>query len=278
LRAYVAQIDDIVGQTDWNGNKLIDGSYETSKLTFQTGGGADNVTDLNGMKDMSATTVNGLKLAFNATGSVLQESFDGGSVVTLLIGGANAASLTSMTTGLYQIKVTGCNTSVTIAVMNAAGTVLASTNQAAAGAFDFSAQGYFGGTVTLPAQGVTSTIIVGYTKKGDINLSTDGTSTTGTPLGTQADFRKFMSHVEGKLNEVSAQLALVGAMEGRLTFKEDQVGAAQINIEGSYSRIMNANMAEEQVNASKYLILQQTATAMLSQANTAPQFLLSLFK
>ena len=278
LRAYVAQIDDIVGQTDWNGNKLIDGSYETSKLTFQTGGGADNVTDLNGMKDMSATTVNGLKLGFNATGSVLQESFDGGSVVTLLIGGAAAASLTSMTTGLYQIKVTGCNTSVTIAVMNAAGTVLASTNQAAAGAFDFSAQGYFGGTVTLPAQGVTSTIIVGYTKKGDINLSTDGTSVTGTPLGTQQDFRKFMSHVEGKLNEVSAQLALVGAMEGRLTFKEDQVGAAQINIEGSYSRIMNANMAEEQVNASKYLILQQTATAMLSQANTAPQFLLSLFK
>jgi len=41
---------------------------------------------------------------------------------------------------------------------------------------------------------------------------------------------------------------------------------------------MNANMAEEQVNASKYLILQQTATAMLAQANTAPQFLLSLFR
>ena len=126
--------------------------------------------------------------------------------------------------------------------------------------------------------GVTSTAILGFTKQGDINLSTDGTSSTGTPLGTQADFRKFMAHVEGKLNEVSSQLSLVGAMEGRLTFKEDQVGAAQINIEGSYSRIMNANMAEEQVNASKYLILQQTATAMLAQANTAPQFLLSLFK
>jgi flagellin len=41
---------------------------------------------------------------------------------------------------------------------------------------------------------------------------------------------------------------------------------------------MNANMAEEQVNASKFQILQQTATAMLAQANAAPQFLLSLFQ
>jgi flagellin len=41
---------------------------------------------------------------------------------------------------------------------------------------------------------------------------------------------------------------------------------------------MNANMAEEQVESSKYQILQQTATAMLAQANVAPQFLLSLFR
>ena len=67
-------------------------------------------------------------------------------------------------------------------------------------------------------------------------------------------------------------------MTGRLTYKEDQVTSAQINLEASYSRIMNANMAEEQVNASKLLILQQTATAMLAQANQAPQFLLSLFR
>jgi flagellin len=41
---------------------------------------------------------------------------------------------------------------------------------------------------------------------------------------------------------------------------------------------MNADMADEQVAASKYQILQQTATAMLAQANSAPQFLLSLFQ
>jgi len=73
-------------------------------------------------------------------------------------------------------------------------------------------------------------------------------------------------------------MAMIGSFVGRLSFKEDQVTNAQINVEGSWNRIMNANMAEEQVNASKLLILQQTATAMLAQANAAPQFLLSLFK
>ena len=53
---------------------------------------------------------------------------------------------------------------------------------------------------------------------------------------------------------------------------------AHANTEAAFNRIMNANMASEQVEASKFLILQQTATAMLSQANAAPQFLLSLFR
>jgi len=84
--------------------------------------------------------------------------------------------------------------------------------------------------------------------------------------------------LEDKLDSVNEMMAKVGAFTGRLTFKEDQVTAAQINVEASYNRIMNANMAEEQVNASKYLILQQTSIAMLAQANQSPQFLLSLFR
>ena len=87
-----------------------------------------------------------------------------------------------------------------------------------------------------------------------------------------------MNDVNEKLDIVSGQLSQIGSLTGRLTFKEDQISAAQINTESAYNRIMNANMAEEQVNASKFLILQQTATAMLSQANAAPQFLLSLFQ
>lgn len=89
---------------------------------------------------------------------------------------------------------------------------------------------------------------------------------------------QYMTTVNSALDTINGSMSSLGSLMARLTFKEDQVATAQINIESSYSRIMNANMAEEQVNASKFAILQQTATAMLAQANMAPQSLLSLFR
>lgn len=84
--------------------------------------------------------------------------------------------------------------------------------------------------------------------------------------------------VDAALNVVKQGIAQVGSFTASLTFKEEGLTVAHANTEAAYNRIMNANMAEEQVEASKGLILQQTATAMLAQANVAPQFLLTLFR
>ena len=80
------------------------------------------------------------------------------------------------------------------------------------------------------------------------------------------------------LNHVKSGVREVGSFMARLTFKEDSLTVQYINTEAAYNRIMNANMAEEQMEASKFAILQQTAIAMLAQANVAPQFLLTLFR
>jgi flagellin len=77
------------------------------------------------------------------------------------------------------------------------------------------------------------------------------------------------------LNHVKTGVREVGSFMARLTFKEDSLTVQYINTEAACNRIMNANMAQEQVEASKFAILQQTATAMLAQANVAPQFLLT---
>jgi len=88
----------------------------------------------------------------------------------------------------------------------------------------------------------------------------------------------YMTTANYALDKVNSTLSGLGSLMARLSFKEESIAAAQVNVEGAYNRIMNANMAEEQVNASKYSILQQTATAMLAQANAAPQTLLALFR
>jgi flagellin len=88
----------------------------------------------------------------------------------------------------------------------------------------------------------------------------------------------YMTTANNALDKVTSAISDLGSLMARLSFKEESVATSQINVEASYNRIMNANMAEEQMNASKYSILQQTAIAMLAQANQAPQNLLSLFR
>lgn len=135
-----------------------------------------------------------------------------------------------------------------------------------------------GGAEDLTFQtGAESTDTTTMTKIAAVDSTTLSVKTVPATLDA-ATFATYMGTVTTAMNTVNKEMSSVGAMMGRLSFKEDQVSAAQINVEASYNRIMNANMAEEQVNASKYSILQQTATAMLAQANAAPQFLLSLFR
>ncbi|NPV87547.1 MAG: flagellin [Anaerolineae bacterium] len=97
-------------------------------------------------------------------------------------------------------------------------------------------------------------------------------------VSTASKAAEYMSAIDRAMDIVNQSMADLGSLMARMTIKEEAASAARINIESAYNRIMNANMAEEQVNASKYLVLQQTAVAMLAQANQAPQFLLSLFR
>ena len=95
---------------------------------------------------------------------------------------------------------------------------------------------------------------------------------------SEARAQSALVSVENATTVVKQAISQVGAFTARLTFKEEALTVAHANTEAAYNRIMNANMAEEQVEASKLGILQQTAVAMLAQANVAPQFLLSLFR
>lgn len=120
-------------------------------------------------------------------------------------------------------------------------------------------QGFYADTSSLGATGLGL---------ADNNLVVDTTNNA----------QQTMQRIESALNVVKAGISQVGAFSARLSFKEEALAVQYTNTESAYNRIMNANMAEEQVEASKFLILQQTATAMLAQANVAPQFLLSLFR
>ncbi len=77
---------------------------------------------------------------------------------------------------------------------------------------------------------------------------------------------------------VSTALGSIGNFDQRLSVKNDFLTSAITNSQSSVSRLFDSNIAQEQLNATKGQIQQQVATSMLSQLNSAPQNLLSLFR
>jgi len=79
-------------------------------------------------------------------------------------------------------------------------------------------------------------------------------------------------------NAVDGALSSIGNFIQRLDIKDNFLTSAIANSQSSYSRLFDADMALEQLNSTKYQISAQVATSILSQANMAPQQVLSLFR
>ncbi len=97
-------------------------------------------------------------------------------------------------------------------------------------------------------------------------------------VGSQALASISLASVNAALASVKAALQAVGANLQRMAMKADNLAVARVNTLAAASRIMDADLAAEQLEASKLQILQQTGTAQLAAANTAPASILALFR
>ena len=78
-----------------------------------------------------------------------------------------------------------------------------------------------------------------------------------------------------KLNSVRGDL---GAYQNRMEYTMDALAASEENLTAAESRIRDVDMAAEMVNYTRSNILNQTANAMLAQANQSTQSVLSLLQ
>lgn len=84
--------------------------------------------------------------------------------------------------------------------------------------------------------------------------------------------------VQNAIEKVSAQRSSLGAIQNRLEYTTKNVDAASENLQAAESRIRDVDMAKQMMEFTKDNILQQAATAMLAQANQAPQSVLQLLQ
>lgn len=85
-----------------------------------------------------------------------------------------------------------------------------------------------------------------------------------------------LASIDTAIESVSAERSSLGATQNRLEHTINNLDNAAENIQAAESRIRDVDMAAEMMNFTKSNILNQAATAMLAQANMAPQSVLQL--
>ena len=90
--------------------------------------------------------------------------------------------------------------------------------------------------------------------------------------------QKALAIIDKAINMVDVTRSTMGALNNRLESTINNLNNIQVKAEASLSRIMDADYAEETTSLSKAQVLTQAATAMLAQANQAPQGVLRLLQ
>ncbi|MDH4275341.1 MAG: flagellin, partial [Gammaproteobacteria bacterium] len=83
---------------------------------------------------------------------------------------------------------------------------------------------------------------------------------------------------DAAIQQIATQRAKFGALQSRFDSTIRNIQTAVENMSGARSRIQDADFAVETAGLSRAQILQQAGTAMLAQANTVQQNVLSLLR
>ncbi|HEV7755504.1 MAG TPA: flagellin, partial [Mycobacteriales bacterium] len=87
-----------------------------------------------------------------------------------------------------------------------------------------------------------------------------------------------ISTIDAAISTVSTTRSTLGAYQNRLEHAINNLNVAVENLSASESRIRDTDMAAEMTAYTRTQILSQAGTAMLAQANQAPQGVLQLLR
>jgi flagellin len=117
----------------------------------------------------------------------------------------------------------------------------------------------------------------------DFQVGSDATdkitvTTAAVPATVAAAVITDSASVQTAIKDVSKARADLGALQNRFEHTINSVNVAIENLTASESRIRDTDMAQEMVAFTRSQILSQAGTAMLAQANQAPQGVLQLLR
>ena len=222
-----------------NSSTAVSGTYAVSIGTANYTASYSNITTATGTGGLAATIANSL----NANTS---------------FSGAGYTATANTTTGAITIS----STSTT--AFTATGTFGAVTGTGSA-------------TVTGLALG-TSTATAASKGTGTPTASSNAQYLSGVNVTTVDQSNLTLISIDNALQQIATSGAALGAYQNRFQAAVSGLQTDSQNLSAAKSQIVDTNYAQATSNLSKAQILQQAGTAMVAQANTIPQNILTLLQ
>ncbi|PPK66470.1 flagellin [Actinokineospora auranticolor] len=269
-----SELDRIAKTTSFGGQKLL--AVGTAGGTAYTGSfqvGANNTTDdrINVALDASVFGAAGTK-ASNTLSGTFSSALDT-ETVTASIGG-NGATVTLNSPANLDDVVNQLNNNSNFSatfVATKAGADLKISSKVAQNetiTVSSSASGLTAGTAVAGTTGSTAT---GFDSAG-LGVG------TGVSLSNTTNARNAIDAVDTAIKNLSTARAQLGAYQNRFEHTINNINVQVENLSASKSAITDTDMAQEMVKFTRSQILSQAGTAMLAQANQAPQSVLQLLR
>lgn len=130
---------------------------------------------------------------------------------------------------------------------------------------------------------ITTTVFNGKNIDGSIDVVLTDDDSVTTTIGTTISQLTLGSgsstaNIESAIADINEARSTLGAHQNRLESVSRNLDSTVENLQAAESRIRDTDMAKEIMTFTKNNILLQSATAMLAQANQAPQAVLSLLR
>jgi len=265
----LSEVDRVSNQTKFNGVSLIDGSFTSA--VFQVGANAGETITVSSLVDANVAALGSVTSASGQSSAV-----SGISVLTAPAAGSLVINGTDIST---QIGAAGTSQQRVGQVVDAINNSSSTTGVNAA--FDSST-----GKIVLSS---AADIVITGTDDGTAtgfdaangqgsNVAATTTGLTGLDLSSYAGASLAIQQIDSALGQVNSARATLGAIQNRFSSVVSNIASTSENMTASRSRIQDADFAKETASMTRGQILQQAGTAILSQANSAPQNVLSLLR
>ncbi|MET4573153.1 flagellin [Stenotrophomonas rhizophila] len=272
VNQLVSEIDRVSRQTNFNGTKLLDGSF--SGALFQIGADSGQTIGINSIVNSSTSELgNGLYAAkqtstaaaltgtATAKGTVSDMEINGVAIAAVDVAvGDKAADVSKKVVNAINDKM---DQTGVYASLDKDGK-LELTSLKSGKDFEFT-------TATTDATGLTVAMA------GIADADADARDTvSGVDISSVAGAQKALSIVDDALKAVNSSRADMGAIQNRFTSTIANLNTTSENLSASRSRIRDTDYAKETAELTRTQILQQAGTAMLAQANQSPSSVMSL--